>query len=81
MPPIQHRLVVQPPPVPPRIPVEYVTVREAATFTGLSVPTLTAMRRLGLGPDWVRVSARRVVYEIAALRDYMAARTVKPPLG
>lgn len=81
MQPIRHRIAAEAPPVAPRIPVEYVTVREAATFTGLSVPTLTAMRRLGLGPDWVRVSARRVVYEIAALRAYMAARTVKPPLG
>lgn len=81
MPTIRTSLVAQPTPTAPRIPVEYVTVREAATFTGLSVPTLTAMRRLGLGPDWVRVSARRVVYEIAALRAYMSARTVKPPLG
>lgn len=81
MPSIRNSLVAQSPPTVPRIPIEYVTVREAAIFTGLSVPTLTAMRRLGFGPDWVRASARRVVYEIAALRAYMSARTVKPTLG
>ena len=67
-----------PDPRPPRIPLEYVTTREAAAYTGLSKPTLDAMRQTGTGPKWVRVSARRVVYEIAALREYMAARTVNP---
>ncbi|WP_257310913.1 helix-turn-helix transcriptional regulator [Geothrix fuzhouensis] len=64
--------------VAPRIPTEYVTVREAAAYTGLSKPTLDAMRQTGTGPKWVRVSPRRVVYEIAALREYMASRTVTP---
>ena len=62
----------------PRVPVEYVTAREAAAYTGLSLPTLTVMRRLGTGPAFVRVSPRRVVYELAALREYMDTRTVKP---
>jgi predicted DNA-binding transcriptional regulator AlpA len=66
-------------PRPPRIPLEYVTVREAAVYTGLSKPTLDAMRQTGTGPAFVRVSPRRVVYEIAALREYMASRTVTPP--
>jgi predicted DNA-binding transcriptional regulator AlpA len=59
-----------------RVPIEYVTAREAATFTGLGLPTLIAMRNANIGPAFVRVSARRVVYELAALRDYMANRTV-----
>jgi predicted DNA-binding transcriptional regulator AlpA len=58
--------------------VEYVTVREAAAYTGLAKVTLDAMRQNGTGPKWVRVSPRRVVYEIAALREYMASRTVNP---
>lgn len=64
----------------PRVPVEYVTAREAAAYTGLALPTLNAMRHLGTGPAFVRVSPRRVVYELAALREYMATRTVKPTL-
>jgi predicted DNA-binding transcriptional regulator AlpA len=59
-----------------RVPVEYVTAREAAAFTGLALPTLIAMRKADAGPAFVRVSPRRVVYELAALRDYMANRTV-----
>ena len=65
----------------PRVPVEYVTAREAAAYTGLALPTLNAMRHLGTGPAFVRVSPRRVVYELAALREYMATRTVKPTIA
>lgn len=65
----------------PRVPVEYVTAREAAAYTGLALPTLNAMRHLGTGPDFVRVSPRRVVYELAALREYMSNRTVKPSVS
>ncbi len=65
---------------PPRIPIEYITAREAAAFLGLGVQTLNAMRRSGLGPDYVKVSKSRVVYEIEALRAYTTARTVRPLL-
>ena len=67
--------------VPPRIPVEYVTAKEAAAYLGLGLPTLNAMRQVGLGPAFVRVSPRRVVYELAALREYTAAHTVKPSVA
>lgn len=63
---------------PPRVPVEYVTAREAAAYLGLALPTLSLMRQTRTGPPWCRVSPRRVVYEIQALRDYMAARVVNP---
>lgn len=62
----------------PRIPTEYVTASEAANYLGLALPTLSAMRQAGVGPAFCRVSPKRVVYEIAALREYMATRTVKP---
>jgi predicted DNA-binding transcriptional regulator AlpA len=64
----------------PRVPVEYLTAKETADYTGLALPTLNAMRHLGTGPAFVRVSPRRVVYELAAIREYMAARTVKPTI-
>jgi len=75
--PRQQNVHTDPPP-PARIPVEYVTATEAASYLGLGVPTLNAMRQVGLGPAFVRVSPRRVVYELAALREYMVSRTVTP---
>lgn len=78
--PSKHTATAPPPPVPPRVPVEYVTAKEAAAYLGLGLPTLNAMRVVGLGPAFVRVSPRRVVYEIAALREYTAAHTVRPSL-
>ena len=62
----------------PRVPVEYVAPREAAAYLGIALPTLNAMRQTGTGPAFCRVSPRRVVYELAGLRDYMASRTVNP---
>lgn len=72
------RTTTHPPPPPPRVPQEWVTTTEAAAYTGLAVPTLNAMRQAGTGPAFCRVSPRRVVYELAALREYMESRTVKP---
>ena len=57
---------------------EYVTTKEAAVIIGLAKPTLDAMRAAGLGPVYVRVSPRRVVYPTDGLRAYMAAHTVNP---
>ena len=70
-----------PPALGPRVPTEYVTAREAAVFLGLGLPTLVAMRHAGLGPAFVRVSPRRVVYPFEGLREYARARTVTPTLG
>ena len=70
-----------PDPRPPRIPTEYVTAREAAAYLGLSLATLVAMRHAGLGPAFVRVSPRRVVYPFVGLWEYARARTVTPPMG
>ena len=66
---------------PARVPVEYVTAKEAAAYLGLGLPTLNAMRHVGLGPAYIRVSPRRVVYELVALREYMVSRTVQPSVG
>jgi predicted DNA-binding transcriptional regulator AlpA len=79
--PSKYTATKPPPPDTPRIPVDYVTSREAAAYLGLALPTLNGMRKLGIGPDYVRVSPRRVVYELAALREYAASRTVKPSLA
>lgn len=73
-----HTKPTLPPAPSPRVPTEYVSAREAAAYLGLGLPTLVAMRQTGTGPAFVRVSPRRVVYEIAALREYMASRTVTP---
>jgi len=79
--PSKHTAIAPPPPLPPRIPVEFVSAKEAAEYLGLGLPTLNAMRQVGLGPAFVRVSKRRVVYELSALREYAASCTVRPSLG
>jgi len=76
--PSKHTATTTPPPAPPRIEPEYVTPREAAAYLGLALNTINLMRQTGTGPAFCRVSPRRVVYEIAGLREYMAARIVNP---
>lgn len=62
----------------PRLAVKYVTAREAAAYLGISLPTLLAMRKAGTGPAYVRISDRRFAYDVAALDEYAASRTIKP---
>jgi hypothetical protein len=46
----------------------------AATYLGISIPTLARMRLAGNGPAFVRVSPGRVGYEQKALDDYLDSR-------
>ena len=61
---------------PPR---EYLPVREAAEFLGLSKQQLDLWRIRGGGPAWHRVG-RRVLYAAADLRQFMG-RLRREPLS
>ena len=49
------------------------TPAEAAEYLKISVSTLERMRSEGSGPPFVRTSARRVLYQRAALEGWVAA--------
>jgi hypothetical protein len=51
--------------------------REAASYIGVSEGFLEKAAVRGDGPPYVRVSARLVVYEVADLDAWMAARRVQ----
>jgi predicted DNA-binding transcriptional regulator AlpA len=53
----------------------YLTERQAAEITGLSVSFFQRARWQGSGPPFVRVSARAIRYKESALRDWMEQRT------
>jgi predicted DNA-binding transcriptional regulator AlpA len=46
----------------------------AAEYTGLAVSTLEKMRLTGDGPEFIRLSARAVGYEIKALDCWLESR-------
>ena len=48
--------------------------KEAAEFVGLSPMTLERMRKQGVAPQHVRLSARRLGYRICDLTDWLDAR-------
>jgi predicted DNA-binding transcriptional regulator AlpA len=50
------------------------TVEEAAKFLGLSVSTLNKRRVTGEQPVFIKLTARRVGYELTSLQDYIASR-------
>lgn len=52
----------------------YFTVREAADYLRVSKQTLDKFRHFGGGPDYIRVTARSIRYERAALDAWMAGR-------
>ena len=70
----KHTATEELPAVAPRLPVEYAQPKEAAEFLGVSLATLISWRRQGKGPDFVRVSDRRIVYPMTALRQHQASR-------
>ncbi|MFW7268629.1 helix-turn-helix transcriptional regulator [Gluconacetobacter sp. Hr-1-5] len=51
--------------------------RQASEFLGLSGRTLQNWRRTGDGPPYVQLSERRVGYTHAALRAWVASRSVR----
>lgn len=48
------------------------TVEEAAKFLGLSVSTLNKRRVTGELPRFLKLTPRRVAYELSALEEYIA---------
>ncbi|WP_370034699.1 helix-turn-helix transcriptional regulator [Qipengyuania mesophila] len=51
------------------------STREAADFLGVSFWTLTRWRKIGEGPRWVKLGARRIAYRLSALEAYVAENT------
>lgn len=47
----------------------------AAKMTGFSVRTLERMRQEGNGIPYVRISARKIAYDVAAIERWAASRT------
>lgn len=52
--------------------------RDTATYLGISISTLKAWRRDGLGPPHTMLGARTVGYRVALLDAWLAARTTDP---
>lgn len=50
-------------------------VKEAAVLTGLSVSTLNKLRMGSDGPRYVRLSKRRVAYELHEIQRWIGANT------
>lgn len=55
----------------------HVNEHEAARFIGLAVSTLRNRRCLDQGPAYFKVG-RKVVYSMAELRGWMAAKRITP---
>lgn len=48
--------------------------RTAATIIGVSLSTFERLRRKAQGPQCIRVSARRVMFDLAVLERWVASR-------
>lgn len=53
------------------------STRQAADVIGVSPRTLELWRRTGAGPEFVRVSANRCMYEPASIEAFVASRRRK----
>ncbi len=61
-----------------RTPMALVDTREAAKLLGLEEPTLRGWRIIGKGPEYIRMSPRRILYDTEILRQYREDRRVIP---
>lgn len=52
------------------------TEAQAARFLSLSLPQLRRLRRQGEAPDHVKLSVRRIGYQVAALLAFLDSKTV-----
>jgi predicted DNA-binding transcriptional regulator AlpA len=59
---------------------EILTEREVCNWLGLSEPTLFRHRRDGTGPNFIRLSARRVGYRHSAVEAWLRQREQHSPL-
>ena len=57
--------------------LNYIDEAEYAQFRRVKVSALRNERAKGLGPPWTR-DGRRVLYSVSGVRDFLAAKTVKP---
>lgn len=55
--------------------------RQVAERYGITPETLSNMRAQGKGPPFVRLSSKRVMYRLADVLQWEAARTVQPATG
>lgn len=55
-----------------------VSEREAARHLGVTVRTLRNARATGRGPEFYRLNAKLVRYDLAALDNFLAAARVRP---
>jgi predicted DNA-binding transcriptional regulator AlpA len=51
-----------------------ICVSAAAEYTGLAESTLNKLRMTGLGPNFLKLSARRVVYDTTDLDVWLASK-------
>lgn len=51
-----------------------ISVGAAATYTGLAESTLNKLRMTGSGPRFLKVSARRVVYDTSDLDAWLVSK-------
>jgi predicted DNA-binding transcriptional regulator AlpA len=52
----------------------FLRTEPAAKFLGVSPRTLEKWRRQGIGPEWVRLGARLVLYDVRKLEAELAAK-------
>lgn len=61
-------------PATPRLSGTRISVGAAATYTGLAESTLNKLRMTGFGPQFLKISARRVAYDTNDLDDWLASK-------
>lgn len=57
------------------------TEKEAAPILGVNVKTLQNWRWRGIGPSYIKASAKHVRYRLSDLNDFLNSKTIKPILG
>lgn len=55
----------------------YVSAKQLEGITSIRYCTWEAWRRKGLGPRWISVSKRKVLYELASVQAWLDARAVQ----
>lgn len=55
----------------------YLSQAQVSGRTGIAERTLEDWRRRGVGPRWIRVSPRKVLYSLESLNAWLKAREVQ----
>lgn len=56
------------------------TTRQAADFLGLSIRALERWRKVGIGPEYIKVSPTCIRYEVSKIHEWMKKRSIKPAI-